>query len=167
FVIQNNALSPVDRMEQAQIVRIDLFQNSLPTQGFAFNGEKLDEMPVVYPISDESTMNFLLQSGRSGGEIVEAHFKKFPIDRNTSSDYPIITIEEAWERLKSGDAYLAEFDPKVTNVDILDVGLGYYMQDTDSGFVMPVIRFTGTNFEAYVDAIDRTPEEKQQTSEAN
>ncbi len=156
YTISGTQLLPVESINQARVVRVDLVQKDLLVPQFTLDGKKIATLPVVYPQTGKSTMNFFLIPGRAGGKVAEAHFAEFPAT-DVSSDYPLKTIDAAMKDLEDGDAYLAMYDPNVTSVAISKVGLGYFMGNTDSGYAMPVVIFQGKNFEAYVDAIDRNP----------
>ena len=157
YKISGAQLLPVEKIEQAQVVRVDLFQKDVEVNPFKFDGEQVTTLPVVYPQAGKSTMNFFLTPGLSGGKVAEVHFVQYPVS-SESSDYPLKSADQAWKDLEAGDAYLAKYDPNVKNVAITKVELGYFLGNTDNGYAMPVIRFQGKNFEAYVDAINRNPQ---------
>ena len=68
-----------------------------------------------------------------------------------SSEYPIISGLEAYEKLKKGDAYIL-YERESGNIDITDVNLGYYV-GPDQEYFLPVIVFSGSGFTAYVNAL--------------
>lgn len=158
YQVQNQRLLPVEDIRDATVARVDLFQDPVETQQFIFNGEETTTLPIVYSQAGQSQLHFLLERGSTGPRIVEGHYTRVVLDRESFSTYPLKTSVQAFEDLKAGEAYIANYDPNDTFVDIIEMELGYFVGGIDQGYVMPVVRFLGNNFEAYVPAISKTIE---------
>ncbi len=155
YAIDNNVLVPATSISTTQVIRVDFYQ------------QDRNKMAIYYPQAPFSTINALIASGNNGAQIVEAHYAGKQIDDNIRATYPIITAQEAYQRLQNGQAYIANYyDPSLVDpqsaftsppklVNITDVELGYYLSDEIKQlYMMPIIVFTGDNgFTAYVSAV--------------
>ncbi len=122
---------------EAEFIKIDLFQKNL------------NEIPVYYPGLNQSSMYFVFRTEGTIPVIVDASYSNsIPGD---SSDYPIISVDAAYQKLKSGDAFLF-YTGRETSISITDVGLGYYIGENQEYF-LPIYVFTGNGFTAYVNAL--------------
>jgi len=143
LALQGTSLFAASSIANAQLVRLDLFQNDL------------DRLPIMYPHPPNSPFYFLI-GGSNTDEILEANFSHQTISTE-SSTYPIITAEAAYEQLKKGDAYFASYFGTSTDISIKNVYLGYFLSETKQDFVMPIYVFEGKDgFFAYVSAIAET-----------
>ena len=136
----NSNLVRIDNLNEAQVIRVDLFQKSI------------DNIDIYYPQYEGSTMWFYLTKGGYNPNILEAFFKHQIVDPNTSATYPIITSSQALEELKKNNAFV--YNPfNQQNIVITDVSLGYYLGTEDQDYLIPIIVFKGNNFKAYVQAL--------------
>lgn len=146
FTIEGTSLLKTTSLSNAQIVRVDLFE------------KPIKDMPIFFPSFTESPMYVLIGSkGNFQREIVEAHFSYKPIDEKDFSTYPMKTVDQAFEEVKKGKAYIARMGAVGTedSIGIHTVTLGYYRGDLRSSYLMPVFVLEGTNdFVAYVSAIE-------------
>ena len=144
----NGTLIAAQNLGSAKYARVT-FQNSV-----------IDDIPIVYDSPTESNVMFVVSYPPSGFQILEGRFYNHKINPEEKSDYPIKSSEQAFADLTNGNAYIIN-PQNLTQVDITNVELRYYLSNKNSGFLLPVIIFTGVNgFYAYVDAI---PEESQST----
>lgn len=163
FSIQNNILVPATSISQAQVIRVDLYQQNMT---YALNTgitevsggiRKLDiDLPILYPRPPHSTMSFWIAPNDFGSEIVAANFTHQTINKpeNTDATYSIKTSEEAFEELKNGKAYIASYAGSERNVAINNVYLAYYLGEKPQQYLMPIIVFEGSNgFFAYISAV--------------
>lgn len=76
------------------------------------------------------------------------------VDYLSAHTYPLRSTADAWNVLKAGEGFLADFDGDDTAV-IREVVLGYYDDFEEQQFLMPIYVFLGDdNFIGYVSAID-------------
>ncbi len=161
--INGNELLPATSLSKAQIVRVDLYQKNIQYKFTAGKGENLTsfqefemDIPVIYPHPPLSTMNFLVASGENENEVVSAIYNHQSINTTPEKEatYPIKSPEEAFEELKSGNAYLASYNGTDEQVMIENVFLAYYLGEIQQEYLMPVIVFQGKNgFFAYISAV--------------
>lgn len=146
FTIEGTSLFKTTSLSNAQVVRVDLFE------------KPIENMPIFFPAFVESPMYVLIGSkGNFQREIIEAHFSYKPIDEKDFSTYPIKTVDEAFEQLKEGKAYIARLGPVGTEevIGIHSVMPGYYRGDLQSSYLMPIFVFEGNNdFVAYISATE-------------
>jgi hypothetical protein len=137
--VTDGVLTQAQSQDEAQYIRIDLFQKDI------------NKHPVYFPGNNESIMHFIFKSEGFNPLVVEGEYSNPDPDANSSSDYPIITAEEALEKLKGKQA-LIFYDGKSETVDITSVDLGYYITP-DQDYFMPVVVFKGKNFLGLVNAV--------------
>ncbi len=143
FAIQNGALSPVESLSNAQIIRVDFFQNSV------------NKLPIYYPQYPKSLINTLVGSGEQQPQVVQAQYVYQSPDTSETATYPIKTATEAFDELKKNQAYVANYDGTANAIVIRDVSLGYYIGESQQNYLIPVIVISGdNNFYAYVSAIE-------------
>ncbi len=135
--IKNAQLKEATSLSDTRLVRVDFYQKDV------------DKYPIYYPNPPFSAINFLV----SNGNIVEAHGWYHKIDPD-SATYPIKSAEQAFDLLKKGKASIVSYFGDDTKISIKNVTLGYYLEDVDQDYAMPIIIFEGSNgFFAYVSAV--------------
>lgn len=139
--IDNGQLVAASSQNDAQFIRIDLFQKDQ------------DNRSIYFPGLTRSTMYFIYRDEGDIPSIVEAGFFHLPPDNKNFSDYGIKTADQAFSELQKGNAYIALHNPNENPVDITDVALGYYVGADDQTYLLPVIIFSSSSFTAYVNAI--------------
>lgn len=144
YGIAGGKLLEVANQTSSQIARVNLIQNDI------------DNIPINYPHTDESVMNFYVGIVKNSPQIVKASFTHNVVDTSISSTYLIKTVGQAFDDLKKGNAYMAANSPDATAVDITDVTLGYYIGDIVQPYLVPVFIFEGKGFKAYVQALPDT-----------
>ena len=141
FSIKNNSLVPASSLSNAQIIQVYLFQKDV------------DKLPIFYSRPTISPMNFLVAGGENSPTIVQADFSHQEISQD-SATYPIITASEAFDMLKKGQAYVADFYGQGSEISIKNIYLGYYIGENKQKYLMPIVVFEGNDgFYAYVSAI--------------
>lgn len=143
FRISEGKLTPVDAYNEAHILKVDLYQKSL------------DKMEVIYPYYYGSIMSFWIASGKYSPVIVAATFKHQFADSEdpqNSSTYNIISAEQAYENLKTGNAFVFNISGR-SQIEISDIALAYYLGANTQDYVIPVYVFSGNQFKAYVHAL--------------
>ncbi len=138
--IQNGNVTEASSISNAQLLSVYFFQ-------------KKDEVPFAYPVGGLSTMNLTLGSGGFDPVVVDARFFYQKV-LEEGATYPLITANQAFEKLKKGNAYISSYDGKDTNVFIKKIYLAYYIEGKEQDYLEPVVVFEGNNnFFAYVPAL--------------
>lgn len=142
--ITNGTLTMAENQNDAQFVRIDLFQKNIDK-----------DYKIYYPSAKNSTTYFIFKNDSSPSKIVAGKYQHLIPDN--SSSYPIITAESAFEELKKGNALVFNDNAKTKDIiDITDISLGYYAGEENQQYFLPIIVFKGNGFKAYVQAIPET-----------
>lgn len=120
-----------------------------------FSHIPVDEINTVFGAPGGSQLTFIASYPSSNLQVLEGQFINHIADLDAKSDYPIKSAEAAFEDLKKGNGYIIN-PQNLTNVDITNVEVKYYLTNKNQGYLLPVIVFTGINFTAYVQAIPDT-----------
>lgn len=149
FRIIDNNLAQVDAVNEAQVIKVNLYQKAL------------DNLNIYYPsYTNEPVTRFWIASSKNVPVVVYANFRHQDTvlkDPLYSSIYLIKTSSQALTDLKNGKAYI--FNPQNrTSVEIIDVSMGYYigernLSELEQEFIIPIFIFTGRDFKAYVHAL--------------
>lgn len=153
--LKNGILFDAEDPKDAQIIRIDYFQNTIGL------------LPIFYPKGIYSTMYFLVGSAsRSESPIVLSNFYHQSIGES-SSTYALKPVETAYKELQEGKGYIAANFVKEDTIKIGDVLLGYYASDQFQEYLMPIYVFKGREdeFYAYVSAVNEAFIKTPATSE--
>ncbi len=141
FSVNNFALAPASSISNTQVIKVSFFQKDI-------NGT-----PVFYPQTVTSPVNLLIGTVRGENQVVEANFF-FQKPSATSSTYPLKTTQEAFDDLKSGNAYIASYAGQNQTVSIRRVYLGYFISEKKQDFLFPIVVFEGNDsFQAFVSAV--------------
>ena len=152
YKIQDGLLTSASNLSSTQVIRVDLFQKDVK------------EIPIVYPDPPHSTMNFLVASGQYDTTIILSSFIHQKIS-DLSSTYSIKTTQQAYDELKSGNAYVGSYFGSGKSVSITKVSLAYYLGRTRQNYLYPVYVFEGTDgFTAYISALDDAWTVKNETA---
>lgn len=167
YSINGGELVPASSLANTQVIRVDFYQKDIEyilTAGqqnsdlTRFQDFEM-KLPIMYPQPPYSTMNFLIASGDGDAEVVSAVYNHQninlePADQEQPATYPIKTAEEAFEELKSGEAYIAAYGGGDDQILIDKVYLAYFAGKERQEYLMPIIVFEGQNgFFAYVSAV--------------
>ncbi|MBI4057859.1 hypothetical protein HY405_00890 [Candidatus Microgenomates bacterium] len=138
---QGGKFVEVSSLSEANFIRVDMFR------------QDYEKLPIVTPDRKANVWFLLL-----GDKIIAGEYHYFPIDKSTSSTYPIKKAQDAWEELKNEGGLVASVgkDQKGIDVVIRRIYLAYYDSDELQSFFQPVYVFEGDNdFSAYVPAITK------------
>lgn len=141
--LRNGRLVPAENLGNARFARITLEQ--LP----------VEEIPIIYETPKDSLLSFVVSYPGQRFHVLEGGFYNHIVDETQKSDYPIKTAAQALGDLKNGNAYIIN-PQNLENIDITNVELRYFLGRQSSGYLLPVIIFTGINFTGYVEAIPAT-----------
>ncbi len=141
--ISDGTLKSVLAQSEANVVKVDFYRKDLE-----------NKWKIVSQQTSEASVSVLISgSDDDNKQVIEANFKYANIDRESFSTYPIKTVEQAIENLKSGN-YWPSLDIGLKDVVIRGVALAYYEPITLTQYLQPVYVFKGdNNFTAFVPAI--------------
>ncbi|KKR10999.1 MAG: hypothetical protein UT39_C0012G0021 [Candidatus Woesebacteria bacterium GW2011_GWA1_39_21] len=142
--IQDGKIVPASSLSNANVTKINLYRKDY------------NDLSNVTGTANQANIWFMFTGSRDpGDQVIAAEYKYFSVDENKSGTYPIKTSDEAWEELKSGNAYFANVDDSSNgNITIRKVYPAYYDPNQYTEFYQPVIVFEGdNNFAAYVSAV--------------
>lgn len=127
-------------LSEADLIRVNIFRK-----------DYADSLPAVTPNMPLANIWFLLSSGR---EIIAAEYKYYPVNEERFETYPIISSQEAWDKLVNGEGHIANLGVNEDEITIRRVYLAYYDAGQYTEFYQPVFVFEGDdNFYAYVPAV--------------
>lgn len=149
YAINNRQLVEVPSQNQAQVLRVDLFQNSVSD----------NKLKIYYPDIDKSIMFFyiIVTPDDKRPEIAKGTFNHSIVDLKQSSTYPIKSANDAYRELQNGaNSLVIKADKNATSFDVTDVSLGYYIGREGQQYLLPVFIFQGNGFVAFVQAVSDT-----------
>lgn len=147
FSINNGQIISTDRLDQAQLMRVDFYYKDL-------GGYQKDEtLPIYFAHFPDSFVSGIVASGNYGQQIVEAHYSPKDLENKTCT-YGLKTPQQAYDELQKGKAYVVSYYGTDKRVSINNIFLGYYMDESRQAYIMPIVIFQGKNgFLAYTSAI--------------
>lgn len=137
-------LVPAISLSEANFLRINLFRKAY------------DSLPVLTPDRNRSNVWFLVSGSSSRGQqIIAGEYHYFAVDQDRTATYPLKTVQEAWQEVLDGKAYVSsEPSSGESQVTIRRVYLAYYDSGQIQEFLQPIVVFEGDNgFSAYVPAV--------------
>ncbi len=143
--VKGENLVPAISASEADFIRLNVFRKNID-----------EEYPIMPPTYPKSLVTLLITSQSiQGNQVVEAEYTHFESDRQEFAEYPLIPIESAWEKVKSGDYYLASFNGTPQDgVKIRKIYLGYFDPPNPTHFLQPIYIFEGDeDFVGYYPAI--------------
>ncbi len=163
--VEGGSFIPVSSLSEAQITKVNLFRKNY------------NNVTAVTPHFTQANVWMMLGSrqGRSGNEIIAAEYHTFPLDEKIFGTYPLKEVQTAWEELKSGKGYIANFGENPSGVvGIRKIYLAYYDAGQYVKYFQPVFVFEGDNkFAAYVSAVspdqygqENPPQEENQNPDS-
>ena len=140
-LLKNGVISPTSRFSNANLATIYYFQKNI------------DELPIVYPQANKSSMKMVVGAGAYRDWMLEANYSHQKI-LDESGTYSIKTAQQAFEDLQNKKAFIASHSGENTNIKIKNIYLAYYSEGNFQKYLTPVIVFEGdNNFIAYVPAV--------------
>lgn len=121
-----------------------------------FRRSDVDETPVVYPNTQKGLVSTLvIPNADQQKGILEARYYHSTVDSDSTGTYEPITTEEAFTRLKKGEAVFASLpDPLPSSIPIRSITLGFLDPFPPQPYLQPVIVFSDDkDFSAYVPAV--------------
>ncbi len=138
--IENGGFVKATSLSNTKLVQVNFYK------------QNIDKLPVYNEKPTEANVNVIIAGGFSA-EVVAASFINPEISEE-SSTYPLKTVEQAFEELKTQKAYIASYFGEKPEVSITDAFLAYYLSKNEKNYIMPIIIFVGDDgFYAYVSAV--------------
>ncbi len=139
--LSNGVISPTTRIVNSNVATVYFFQRAK------------NEIPIVYPQGNKSTMRLLVSAGELQNKVLDSKFSHQKI-LDESATYPIKTANQAFEELKKGNGYVAAHNGGDNHVLIKKAYVGLYYEGRIQKYLTPVIVFEGNNdFVAFVPAV--------------
>lgn len=141
--IQDGQMVPAPSLSQANFIQVNLYRTPI------------DELKVVNPRSDKGLISAILALQREDEkQFVRLDYNYFPIEKETSAIYPLITVTQAWQRMQNVGGFVVSIDDGATTTVVRDIYLAYYDSDIPQQYMQPVFVFEGdNNFVGYVPAV--------------
>ena len=133
-------------LSDAQLTKINLHRKTLTDKLY----------PSVTANPKESNVWFIVSGSKDRDKtLIAGEFHYFPIDETRVETYPIISPEDAIEKLKNGKGYIANLGLNTNGqVTIRNIYLAYYDPNVPYSYYQPVVVFEGDGeFSAYVPAV--------------
>jgi len=143
--IKGEKLVPAISASEADFIKVHLFRKPV---------EK--EYPVMPPSYPQSLVSLLITSKDiKNKSVVEAKYTNFESDREEFAEYPLTPIKTAWDKVRTGEYYLASFDGSAEKgIKIREIYLAYFDPPQPTHFLQPIYVFQGDqNFYGYYPAI--------------
>jgi len=149
--IENGRISQVASLLEANFTQI------------LFSRKKIDDLPVYFlkhqPINyqdEEMQPISIIFSGSKEGlkRLISLDYNYQIIDYENFATYPVITPQKAFEDLKAGRGYIANYQGSSNLATIREVSLAYLDSDKSQNYLQPIYVFTGDdNFVGFVPAV--------------
>ncbi|MCB9802258.1 MAG: hypothetical protein H6774_04180 [Pseudomonadales bacterium] len=113
-----------------------------------------DTYSLFTPEGEVGVVHAVLTSGTSSQNgVLELSRRYHPVDYTQSHTYPLKTTDQAYQELRSGSGYIAQYTGSANAVTIRSVELGYYDDFEYQAYLQPIYVFRGdNNFLGYVPA---------------
>lgn len=145
--LSGGKLNEVISLSEADFIKVSFFR-----KGVNFREIEFPSITPSYP--QANVWMIISSSGFRGGNIIAGEYHYFPVDWAKMGTYPILTSQQAWEKLQKGDAFFASFNPNQKEIVVRRVYLAYYDAGQYTQFYQPVVVFEGDEgFLAYVPAV--------------
>lgn len=116
--------------------------------------QDIDSLPITTPQTTGLIKATILKIIKEADRYSKIDYINWPVDLSSSSTYQIITPEQAFSALKSGEGYIVT-QPQKPQVSIATISLGYYLSEEYSSYLQPVYIFEGPDFKALIPAVNQ------------
>lgn len=131
--ISGSSLVTAGSISDANFVRVDI-----PRDGVA-------GYPIVEPKVNESLVYLILSGGiQERTSLIETGFTYWPYLVDSSSTYPVLSSQAAWDAIKAGQATLiSPTQANFSEVRVRDIKIAYYEAAIYQPYLQPVFLITG------------------------
>lgn len=137
-------MTEASSLSTAQAVRINFYRDDI--DGFSL-------LPDEFFHSHNYAL-YAPAAGRQINNLLELSYVFWPIDLQSFGTYPLITGEEAYQALVSGNGMIANQGNNGDDITIRKIYLAYFDPATPQMYLQPIIVFEGdNNFVAYLPAV--------------
>jgi len=145
YKVEVNKFVPVSSQSEANLVKVNLFRKNYGPD---------DAYLGMTPDFPEANVWFIV--GATGTrDVIRAEYYYFPIDSTKSGTYPLLTSQEALDKLNDEKAFLVSHSGSSKNVTVRKIYLAYYDSGQYAEYYQPIVVFEGDdNFLAYVPAVE-------------
>ena len=142
YDLSRNQFVPVAEGEYPQAMRIDFFRQQ-------------DTLPIESPFHFTSQNYVILAPLNKVPQVVEAGFMSYETLRSDPGVYPLLTSEEAFLKLKKGEATTINLkEPVSGKIKIKEIYVSYYDPLSYQAYFQPIFVFLGDhNYVGYLPAI--------------
>lgn len=138
--IVGGGLKEAVSLSDAQVIQVDLFRTDP------------DGLPTFTSDGTTGVVTATVASLNNAPTVISMSRVYAPLDYTIAHTYPLRSVQEAWQLLKSGEGYIAAATKEDAAV-VRDVKLGYY-ETYDQEYLQPIYVFTGDNgFIGFVPAL--------------
>jgi hypothetical protein len=150
---QGDQLIPAISLSEADFVRVDFFRAPFQAASLGTTTDSLS-LPFYTADPDRGLVSIIVSgSSEQNKKIIAVDYRYSPIEYESFSDYPLKTVQQAWDELNAGGGFIASFTGANEGI-VRRISLGYFDPLTAHEFVMPIYVFVGDNdLVAYVSAI--------------
>lgn len=146
FTVSNGTRVKAPNEAETKVIEVNFFQSPIVINE--------DEYPIYYAKPNKSPVNALV-AAIDFPTVVEAHYAYHGLS-DTSGEYAIKSVNEAYQELQDGKAYIASYFGTDTEMKIQDIFLAYYIGEGDQDYAMPIYVFRNKSkgFYAYISAVN-------------
>ncbi len=155
--VQGAKLVKALSLSDADFLQVDLFRDEYRVYDpeDKTKSKILEAYKFYRPNPDKGLVRGVLTGSREYEEkVISLEYGYSKVDYTKSGTYPIKTGQEAYDELKNGGGYVTEKSPKKGILKVRRVQLGYYDDDANHSYALPIYVFLGDqDFVAYVSAV--------------
>jgi hypothetical protein len=131
--LSGNTLIPARSASDANFARVDIFRDAVA--GY----------PIVGPKDKEALIHLTLAGGQlERTSLIELVYSYSPYFTDTSSTYPLLPVDKAYDALKNGQAsFVTATSTTFSEVRIKDISFGYYEDASPQPYLQPIYLFDG------------------------
>ena len=146
-------LTPTISLSEADFVQVDFFRNNYEELE-PETKKVLASFPFYRPVPDYGLVRATVSGSRDQADkIIGLDYNYTTVDYSNMGTYPIKTGEVAWQEFSNGGGLVTDNSPKMGNIAIRRILLGYYDSPSQS-YAMPIYIFLGDrSFVGYVSAV--------------
>lgn len=154
FLASKNLLKDDLKNGRSKVTYDQLAQQNSTRATLTIWPSDLNNYQIVTPDFNSGIIKAIVGKARDDiNRYLSLNYTYWGPDPNTTSTYPLITPDQAFNRLQAGEATIV-LSPLKSNVSITNIRLAYFESDQYSPYIEPIYVFEGENFVSYLPAID-------------